>query len=54
VEVDALALEDEGADAVLSRGLARAEHVMRVVITWGFATVRSAWRGMMSCVDVLY
>jgi hypothetical protein len=28
VKVDALALEDEGADAVLSRGLARAEHGM--------------------------
>jgi hypothetical protein len=27
VKVDALALEDEGADAVLLRGLARAEHV---------------------------
>ena len=33
VEVDALALEDEGADAVLSRESARVERELCVVIT---------------------
>jgi hypothetical protein len=33
VKVDALALENEGADAVLLKELAQAEHMTRAIIT---------------------
>ena len=48
VEVDALALKNEGADTVLRSCQCVSCRDCHVMFTCGFATVRSAWRGMMS------
>lgn len=51
VELEAFALEDEGADAILGVLADGLEVVGRSIRTWAFATVRVAARGMLAVDD---